>query len=66
MAQKEAEKPEANRTTTWVDRDLIRMAKVIGAEHGKSVQEVINDVLRKPITRLYNRVKNAELGEAGA
>ena len=66
MAQKEVEKPEADRTTTWVDRDLIRMAKVIAAECDESVQDVINGILRPPLTRRYNRVKNRELGEAGA
>lgn len=59
------------RTTAWIDKELVRMAKsVAGIEgKGKTAGEIIDEELEGPLTRRYRKAigrEHAELGEAGA
>lgn len=53
------------RCACWIDKDLVRQAKTIAAETDKTLQEVVESVLRAPLGRLYKRVKNGDLGGEG-
>ncbi len=44
-------KPKVIRTATWIDAELVRLAKLISASKGIKLQEVIEAALRGPLTR---------------
>lgn len=65
--------PEAavERTTAWLDKELIRVAKSVASIEGKgqSAAEVIEQELEGPLRKRYRKAigrEASELGESGA
>ncbi len=66
-----AEETKVERTTAWIDKELIRAAKATAEieAKGEGGADVIEQELRGPLMKRYRRAINrehAELGEAGA
>lgn len=56
------------RTGVWIDQSLWRMAKFVGHVEGKSGAEVLEEVIRAPLTKRHLRATekhNQELGGEG-
>lgn len=51
-----AEEKPVERATCWIDKDLVRKAKEIAAREDKSLSEVIERELAKPISRRHDRI----------
>lgn len=66
-----AEPNKTERTTTWIDKELIRVAKATAEIEGKGEAgaDVIEQELRGPLMKRYRKAINreyVELGESGA
>ncbi len=62
---------EANveRTSVWIDKELVKKAKTISSHEDTTLADVIETALRPVIEKRYRRMADkmaAELGEAGA
>jgi hypothetical protein len=66
-----ADAVKVERTTAWIDKELVRVAKATAEIEGKGEAgaDVIEQELRGPLMKRYRKAINrehAELGEAGA
>ncbi len=63
----EDDKPD--RGTVWLDKDLLKKARTIGAAEDKSIMQVLEESLRGPLEKRLRKVAEkmtVELGESGA
>ncbi len=45
----------AGRTAVWIDKSLVRQAKEIAARKDQSISELIESLLRSPLSRKHER-----------
>lgn len=49
--RKQSTKPRVDRTSVWIERQLIRDAKKIASHEGTKLSQVIEAMLRGPVAR---------------
>ncbi len=64
-----ADEKQIERGSIYLDKEILKQAKTIGAHEDRPMTEVIEDALRKPLAAKYRKLAEkmtVELGEAGA